>query len=279
MNSWGLLSTYSRVLSSALAFKDNSVLLRNSFELAEKQLRARGIGGVLATHGHTMRLPVADTSGGNSSQGDRNSGSRNRKIVVVTPGGDNWPVSVAAAPVQDEQEIVISIMSEIRENLAVEPRVDRWPDVPLHRPGEAPVKRFLVISSSHASKLGGALRKSGAHTDVIYMANWRITRDTVMDMTDRIHAKLEKGHLDAIIFCVWDNSIYYGMNNSGETKPAERDSNGNYHIEGDLITASKSALHAIKNCEVKLCNRYIVHLNYIQRVFALPFAVRPIRLD
>jgi hypothetical protein len=231
---------------AAIAFRDNSVLLGRSFALAERQLRARGTGELSTAHGHTLRLPLVDNT---DNRGDRNNNIRHCKIIVTSPGGDYWPSAVRVTSIEDEQDFVKCIMSEVRDNLAVdmepEPKVDRWPEVPERSQGADAVKKFLIVGSSHATKLGSALRKTGAQAEVIYQSNWRIKRTSVTDMTERLYNKLEGGHVDAVVYCVWDNSVYYGLTDSGETKPAERDDNGQYHIEGDLITASKSALHAM----------------------------------
>jgi hypothetical protein len=172
---------------AAIAFRDNSVLLDRSFALAERQLRARGTTGLSTAHDHTLRLPLVDNT---DNRGNRNNNNRHRKIMVTSPSGDFWPASVAVASVSDEQNFVNCIMSEVRDNLAVdmdpEPKVDRWPEVSERNQGGTPIKKFLLVGSSHVTKLASALRKTGTQAEVIYQANWRIKRTSVMDMTERL---------------------------------------------------------------------------------------------
>jgi hypothetical protein len=101
------------------------------------------------------------------------------------------------------------------------------------------------MGSSHAGKLAAAIRRTGSQPKVIYEANSRINRNAIIDMAEKITKKLTEGHVDKVILCIWDNSMHYGLADSGETQPAKRDSNGVFHVEGDLIIASKSARHAL----------------------------------
>jgi hypothetical protein len=59
--------------------------------------------------------------------------------------------------------------------------------------------------------------------------------------------KLDKTPLDAVIFCVVDNNVYYAMDEMGDLKMPLRDQEGVYHVKGDLTLASKSAQSQLFN--------------------------------
>jgi hypothetical protein len=122
--------------------------------------------------------------------------------------------------------------------------VNRWPAVSNGTAGSQ-AKTALVVGSSHAGKLAAALRRAGHHTEVIYEANWRATRDTVWELQERVRTKLEKKKVDVFILCVLDNNVYYSLLDDGCTKAAFKDSAGKFHMDGDIIISSKSAQHAL----------------------------------
>jgi hypothetical protein len=223
-----------------LAFGNLSAHLHNSFGLVERQLRARGEDGVQHVQRCTLRLPLATP---------RPDGS---KTVVVVAGEDHEiPCKINGATVAEESAVVESIVMEIREKHAIDldlkPVINRWPDVTAARLGAGNVRNFLLIGSSHASKLASSLRKQGHNTGVIYESNWRVIRDNTLEMADKIQEKLQRDHVDAVIFCVIDNNIYGGLDTVGNPVTATRGEDGKFHISGDLIVVSKSAQHAIFN--------------------------------
>jgi hypothetical protein len=102
-----------------------------------------------------------------------------------------------------------------------------------------------VVGSSHAGKIASSLRKQGHNTEVIYEANWRVIKDNTLEMANKIELKLQKGHVDAIIYCVMDNNIYVGLDPLGNPIVATRGEDRRFHIKGDLIVVLKSAQHAV----------------------------------
>jgi hypothetical protein len=159
------------------------------------------------------------------------------------------PSRIIDCSIRREKEVVEAIIEEAREKLAIDldehPVVDRWPSTIGIRPGEGAQKSFLVIGSSHAGKLGSALRKAGHHADVIYESNWRAVKANVTDMAERMREKLDVTRVDAVVLCVLDNSIYFGMDDNGDLKPPQRDRNGKFHVHGELVVSSRSSQHVL----------------------------------
>jgi hypothetical protein len=181
-----------------------------------------------------------------------------KHIVVSTGGTPDIPVKIKVATTAVEKEAVACLATEMRERMAIDletkPVINRWPDVSAARLGASNVKNFLLVGSSHAGKLGAALRKKGRNTEVIYEANWRVYRENAIEMAEKITDKLNRVQTNAVIFCMLDCNIYSALDFEGNTVPASRDRNGNVHVKGDLIVVSKSAQHIIFNAVRPMLN-------------------------
>jgi hypothetical protein len=230
---WSTIRTSVEVAMWAmLAFKDSPALLQNSYRLLEKMLGDRSIGEAITAQTCVLRLPMPNNS-----------------FINVTSAPGDIPCKVALAKQSEEEVAVICIVDEIRDRLAVDldpnPVVNRWPVLPATSADGGDVKRYLVVGSSHAGKLGAALRRAGHVAEVIYESNWRATRDTVYEMTERVIEKMERSRVDVLVLCILDNSVYFALMEDGSTQPASRDKNGVYHMTGDIIVSSKPVQHSL----------------------------------
>jgi hypothetical protein len=210
-------------------FKESPAMLSNSFKVVEKQLVERARGEMQVGHRYTLRMPTLEI-----------------KLLPYTSGGwDSLPTTISECSIANEKEMVEAIIEEAREKLAIDldphPTVDRWPPTDGFRPGGGTTKSFLIIGSSHAGKLGSALRKAGHHADVIYESNWRAVKANVTEMAERVREKLERTRMDTVVFCILDNSVYYCMDDNGDLIPPQRDKAGKFHIHGELVLSSRSA--------------------------------------
>jgi hypothetical protein len=211
-------------------FKDSPAMLSNSYKLVEKHLVDRASGEMQDGRRYTLRMPALEMN----------------KVLPYSSGGwDAVPTRIVDCSIAKEKEFVEAIIEEAREKLAIDldprPTVDRWPPTDGFRPGGGSTKHFLVIGSSHAGKVGSALRKAGHHADVLYESNWRAGKAKVTAMAERVREKLERTRGDAVVFCILDNSIYYSMDENGDLSPPQRDKTGAFHITGELVLSSKSS--------------------------------------
>jgi hypothetical protein len=161
----------------------------------------------------------------------------------------SWPWKIALAKASEEEVAIISMIDEIRDRLAVDldpkPTINRWPTVAAAQPGGSTARCHLLVGSSHAGKLGAALRKAGHIAEVIYEQNWRATRDSVYHMTELVVEKMNRSKIDVLVLCVLDNSVYFSLLEDGSTQPVVKDKKGHYHMHGDIIVSSKPAQHAL----------------------------------
>jgi hypothetical protein len=154
---------------------------------------------------------------------DRASISTGATITVVSGSWENLPHKITPATARDEKEAIEAIFDELRTNMAINlepnPTVDHWPPA-LVKPADGgwPRREYLLVGSSHAGKIALALRNMGHHTELIYETSWRANRERVLNLVKMANDKLQEVKIDAVIFCVMDNNVYYGSTMRG--KPA-----------------------------------------------------------
>jgi lysophospholipase L1-like esterase len=134
-------------------------------------------------------------------------------------------------------------------DLELEPTIDRWP-VMLHSVGEKK-KSFLVVGSSHSSRTAEALKRAGYLVDTIFKNNWRALKNSVKDLAsdlaNEINVKLEEKKTDVVVLQLLDSNIYWALQEDGSTISARFGPDQKYHMDGYLITISKSAQHSLFN--------------------------------
>jgi hypothetical protein len=69
--------------------------------------------------------------------------------------------------------------------------------------------------------------------EVIFEPSWRANRDSLLNLASMVNDKLQEVKIDAVVYCVVDNNVYYGLSDAGETCLPKKDKDGQYHVEGD----------------------------------------------
>jgi len=71
------------------------------------------------------------------------------------------------------------------------------------------------------------------------VSGWKLTGSAARDMAEEIHDHLDReGGKKVVILQLFDNSIFYGLNNDGDRRASFR-AEGRHHIEGDLAVIGK----------------------------------------
>jgi hypothetical protein len=100
--------------------------------------------------------------------------------------------------------MVVAILGELRECLAVdldtEPKVDRWPSLETAAGANTSCKTFLMVGSSHAGKIGAALARLGHRVVNMYEPNWKIFKNSVALLADKVVQKLKEEKVDCVVF-------------------------------------------------------------------------------
>ena len=115
--------------------------------------------------------------------------------------------------------------------------------------GSVPV-RFLMVGGSHALKEGEVIADRGFAVTTCAIGGWRPNRGAVDEMAAKVETALsEMKSSDVIVVHCFDNVAFMGRSEEAGDLPIRRYPNGEFHVEGDIVTASKERLHMyFRNC-------------------------------
>jgi uncharacterized membrane protein YgcG len=221
------------------------VFVRDQAHLKRSFLEANGIitdsghGGVHPDHQERHRLPTADGT----------------YTTWVSGGLTELPAKVAPANLKAEEVLVNKLIGELRAGLAINlepsPSMER-------RVGPCSAAAagggILVVGSNNAKRLHAAMEEAGEEAgeeaDLIYEANFRVTRASVEDLTEKVKNKINAKRPDVVVVQILDSSLYSSLSKEGERSAMVKVGN-RYHAEGDLALADPQTLLKL----LKLCRQ------------------------
>ena len=150
---------------------------------------------------------------------------------------------------EQEGRIVNSLIAELQLVFAMD--LDNTPlsSRTIGSKGEVGAASFLVVGSSNARRLEEALKAKGIPTGSILANGWRATKKSAEDMAAHVRAELAERYYSAVVFQLLDNNIFFSKFEDGSLCPSRRTGDGNYHVEGELVVASRESQFAI----LKMC--------------------------
>ena len=169
--------------------------------------------------------------------------------IWCTGGNASLPRETGPTTKEQEMTVMAALIGEIKAKLAID--LDELPITSRKLEVSAPKGpgNLLVVGSSNAKRLAAALAAKGIPVGSVLCNSWRATKQSVTVMADHVRQELVSGNYTAVIFQLLDNNLYFASTEEGGLIPALRDNDGNYHVEGDLTIADKTALLAV----MKLC--------------------------
>ena len=150
---------------------------------------------------------------------------------------------------EQEGRIIISLIGELQLNFALDLDITPLSSRTIGSKGEVGAASFLVVGSSNARRLEEALKAKGIPTGSILANGWRATKKSAEDMAAHVRAELEERYYSAVIFQLLDNNIFFSKFEDGSLCPSRRTGDGQYHVEGELVVASRESQFAI----LKMC--------------------------
>jgi len=186
--------------------------------------------GGLATARLHMKLPT---------------GMRTRDTAVFMMGGSSSLAGVMAPLAKTEAATLLSAMTkELNDEFVV--NVDTKPDLCVEDRGAIVGKddkiTIIVVGASHASRLVDSMGELQQEVIDLTSGGWTIDEESATSMASEIADQLAGiSGKKAVIFQMFDNSIYYGKDQNGRRISSYK-SEGTYHIEGELRTISKEEL-------------------------------------
>jgi len=163
-------------------------------------------------------------------------------------GGWASPSEAQPFTPDSEEKIVQCLTRELNSlfdlGLCTEPIVDRlFKEVQQTR-------KILVIGGSHSIREAEALSERGFEVISVAVRGWRPNLTACEDMAAKVEEAVQRmssGDL-CLVHC-FDNIAYMARSEEGGDLPIRKFFKGDYHIEGDLVLASKERLYMyFKNC-------------------------------
>jgi hypothetical protein len=140
-----------------------------------------------------------------------------------------------------EAELVLSIIDELRTNLALEidpaPSFDR-----AMKAGPNENKRalqYLVLGNYKADKLTEGLKSSGVTAEAVTLEDWRANPISIGLMLDKVKLALTEVRPETLVLIGLESSFYQAQTEDGFTMPVKKTTDGHYHVEGELVLCTR----------------------------------------
>ena len=171
-----------------------------------------------------------------------------KKIWAVCSSG-GLPYRMGPLTSDQEGRIVVTLIGELKQNLALE--LDPTPkgSRSISSRGELGAAAYLVVGSSNAKWLAEALKAKGIATGSVLCSNWRATKKSAEDMATLVKEELAANFYSAVVYLLLDNNVYFSKFEDGSLCPARKAIDGKYHVDGELVVAARDTLFFI----LKLC--------------------------
>jgi hypothetical protein len=146
-----------------------------------------------------------------------------------------------------EQKIVTGLLTDL--NNIFDLGLDTKPNFKRQEPSTGASKpKILVIGGSHAGRTGDELEERGYDVIRVCTPGWRPTKAAVQEILPKIeNAKTLLSEDDIVILHCLDNVSYFSRTEDGGDVPIRRCDDGNFHVEGELVLASKDRQLALFN--------------------------------
>ena len=211
-------------------------VLRVSNDEALCSIMENGHRGSQLEHRSRIRLPVSMSS-------------LAPKKTWSTGGNTSLPCATSPATETQERTVMVALIQEIKTKLAINLDEEPVTSRKLTATPTGGAQNFLVVGSSNARRLTAALKAKGVPAGSVLCSGWRATKQSVAELTEHVKAELAASSYTAVIYFLLDNNLFFAVNEEGGHGPATRDSEGQFHVVGDLVVADPAAQQAV----MKLC--------------------------
>jgi hypothetical protein len=168
------------------------------------------------------------------------------------------PNVILPVPHDVQTEIITTLIGELNEKFSTElasPVSQEDLDMPFDYVEACAGKRFIIIGASHASRLANALEDLELCVVDLSSPGWKLNSDSASNTAGQLEEILAEDNelQNVIVYLMFDNKSYIGINNSGSRREAEKSSvDGKYHIIGDLSIVDRAEFKPIFNLAVPL---------------------------
>ncbi len=146
-----------------------------------------------------------------------------------------------------EEKIVTGLLTDL--NNIFDLGLDTKPDFTRQEMcTQASKPTILVIGGSHAGRTGDEFEERGYDVIRVCTPGWRPTKAAVQEILPKIkNAKTLLSEDDIVILHCLDNASYFSRTEDGGDVPIRRCDDGDFHVESELVLASKDRQLALFN--------------------------------
>ncbi len=138
-----------------------------------------------------------------------------------------------------EKRIIHGLLSDL--NRIFDLALDTEPDLTHCKDVNGSCKpKILTIGGSHAGRISDEFEERGYTVLKVCKPGWRANKHPVSEIVPQVEELLKQLREDDIIIieCL-DNTAYYWRTEEGGDIPVRKYVNGEYHVEGDLVLATR----------------------------------------
>ncbi len=100
--------------------------------------------------------------------------------------------------------------------------------------------KILTIGGSHAGRISDEFKERGYTVLRVCKPGWRANKYPVSEIVPQVEELLKQlSEDDIIIIECLDNTAFYSRSEEGGVIPVRKYVNGDYHVEGDLVLATR----------------------------------------
>jgi hypothetical protein len=142
--------------------------------------------------------------------------------------------------IEHEKEYVESLIEDIRRRLALDlephPICERMVG-PQSRPKQR--VNYMVVGGSNARRLGKALGEAGHSVSMVIRVGWTINRESCSSLAAEMVTSIRDKDPVVVLLFLLDGSCFYTRSTDGGRVLPKRMEDGNIHVKGDLVVASR----------------------------------------
>ena len=115
-----------------------------------------------------------------------------------------------------------------------------------------PPEKFILIGSSHLTRLTAALKGLGETVYSLASPQWRLTDENVQETARRLEEAVKLNPTATVIYQLYDSSVYFASSAPGEQALPRRGQDGKFHVIGELLLADWTAFRKIYYMSIPL---------------------------
>jgi hypothetical protein len=157
----------------------------------------------------------------------------------ASPGGATLYNKAPPVSPELEKKIVHGLLSDL--NRIFDLGLDTEPDLTCCKEVNGSCKpKILTIGGSHAGRISDEFEERGYTVLKVCKPGWRANKHPVSEIVPQVEELLKQlSEDDIIIIECLDNTAYFSRTEEGGDIPVRKYVNGEYHVEGDLVLATR----------------------------------------